>query len=332
MLICINRILISAWVFSLLLSPSEAQHCLDLAGEACALLGSSESCGPANLMGRGPLAGCHGVVYVRLLSAAFFLLVFFFSPFLLLFSCFCCHPSLPIPWLQLPLVQERQEGSWLVTSAALRGHGRVGWSQMSCPVTLSGSPPIQGQGWGMFLPQSQPAPCLLPSEHCSRRDETKPYRSHCLSDYKVLLIEGATNAHKRLCWTSILAQIKLQVGISLIVPDSDKYSSTVRRQPACPGQGKVASVLWEGTCVHWELLGVHVGQCALLWGRRWVSGVLWCSTPITQPSHPCPCTFLTVPTHRVQLSGASSATGMDQDRSISWKPVDLGSQTFVVTT
>lgn len=87
MLICINRILISAWVFSLLLSPSEAQHCLDLAGEACALLGSSESCGPANLMGRGPLAGCHGVVYVRLLSAAFFLLVFFFfplpSPFLL---------------------------------------------------------------------------------------------------------------------------------------------------------------------------------------------------------------------------------------------------------
>lgn len=80
MLICINRILISAWVFSLLLSPSEAQHCLDLAGEACALLGSSESCGPANLMGRGPLAGCHGVVYVRLLSAAFFLLVFFFPP------------------------------------------------------------------------------------------------------------------------------------------------------------------------------------------------------------------------------------------------------------
>lgn len=134
-------------------------------------------------------------------------------------------------------------------------------------------PPIQGQGWGLSLPQSQPAPCLLPSEHRSRRDETKPYRSHCLSDYKVPLIEGATNARKRLCWTSILAQIKLQVGISLIVPDSDKYSSTVRRQPACPGQGKVASVLWEGTCVHWELLGgargtlrIAVRQEMGIWG------------------------------------------------------------------
>lgn len=195
-LICIDRVLISTWVFSLLLSPSEAQCCLDLAGEACALLGSPESCGPANLMGRGPLADCHGVVYVRLLSAAIF--VVFFprpSPFLL----FLLPPISTSP-LTLAALGARETRGLLAGDFCCPVGSWQGWLIPNIlPCDPERIPPIQGQGWGLSLPQSQPAPCLLPSEHRSRRDETKPYRSHCLSDYKVPLIEGATNARKRLC-------------------------------------------------------------------------------------------------------------------------------------
>lgn len=85
MVICINCILISAaWVFPLLLSLHEAQHRLGLAGglgEACVLLESPGSRGPANLTGRGPFADRHSAARVRLLSAALLIFPsFYFCP------------------------------------------------------------------------------------------------------------------------------------------------------------------------------------------------------------------------------------------------------------
>lgn len=63
----------------------------------------------------------------------------------------------------------------------------AGWAHPECPPHHPEHVPVP------------PAPCLLLSEHLPRRDETKPHRGHCLSDYEVLLIEGATNVCELLC-------------------------------------------------------------------------------------------------------------------------------------
>lgn len=83
----------------------------------------------------------------------------------------------------LPLVQQQPESPWLRPLTPCRVMAELAYPKCSAlPQYPEQIPPRTGLGMSRFL---------VPSEHCCSRDETEPCYCHCLSDYKVPLVERA---------------------------------------------------------------------------------------------------------------------------------------------